>query len=52
MAMKYRLKVLRGRKWVLGINEYTTYLEAQTRQLELELVGIKSRLVDHIGGEL
>lgn len=50
--MSYRLKVLRGKKWVLGVVEYPSYLEVQTRQLELELVGINSKIVDSIGGKV
>lgn len=48
----FRLKVKNGKKWITGINVYSTMLEVQTRQLELELVGIKSKIVDKNGGDL
>lgn len=48
----YRLKVKQGRKWRIGIVEYPTILDAQTRQLELELLGIKSKLCDAAGLEM
>lgn len=48
----YRLKVRRGKKWVLGVNVYDTILVAQTRQVELELVGIQSMIVDRIGSKI
>lgn len=51
--MKYRLKVKVTKKmWKLGIVEYDTYLDAQIRQEELRLVGIKSIIVDHLGGKI
>lgn len=48
----FRLKVKNGRKWIIGRVVYSSMLEAQTRKLELELVGIKSKVVDNLGGEL
>lgn len=48
----YRLKVKSGRTWKLGIVTYDTYLDAQIRQEELRLAGIKSVIVDRIGGRV
>lgn len=50
--MKYRLKVKRGKKWRIGQVIYESYLDAQIRQEELKLIGISSKIVDKIGGEL
>lgn len=50
--MSYRLKVKQGRRWRIGIAEYSTILLAQTRQLELELLGIKSRVCGNDGKEV
>lgn len=50
--MKYRLKIKQGRNWRIGIVEYPNILEAQTRQLELELIGIQSKLCDSTGQEV
>lgn len=50
--MKYRLKVKQGRKWRIGIVEYNTFLEAQIRQEELRLIGITSKIVNNLGGEI
>ena len=52
MYMKYRLLVKVGRSWKHGRVVYDSYLEAQIRQEELRLVGIKSRITDELGGEL
>ena len=49
----YRLKVIVNRKsWKLGIVLYDTYLDAQVRQEELRLIGIKSIIVDNIGSTI
>ena len=48
----FRLKVKQGKKWKIGIVEYPTILAAQTRQLELELLGIKTKLCDNTGLEV
>ena len=46
----YRLKVKVNRKtWKLGIVLYDTYLDAQVRQEELRLKGIKSIITDNCG---
>lgn len=50
--MKYRLLVKAGRSWKYGIVVYDSYLEAQIRQEELRLIGIKSKITDEFGGEL
>ena len=50
--MKYRLLVNVGRSWKHGRVVYDSYLEAQIRQEELRLAGIKSRITDELGGEL
>lgn len=50
--MKYRLKVKQGRKWRIGQVVYNNYIDAQIRQEELRLIGIKSKVIDSIGGEL
>lgn len=50
--MKYRLRVKQGKKWIIGKVVYETYLDAQIRQEELRLIGIKSKIIDSIGGEL
>ena len=52
MYMKYRLLVNVGRSWKHGRVVYNSYIEAQIRQEELRLVGIKSRITDELGGEL
>lgn len=49
----YRLKVRVNRNtWKIGIVLYDTYLDAQIRQEELRLIGIKSIIVDHIGSTI
>lgn len=49
----YRLKVkISSRRWKTGINTYETYLEAQIRQEELRLIGIKSIIVNGLGGQI
>jgi hypothetical protein len=48
----YRLKVKQGNRWKLGIRLYNTYEDAIIRQTELAKVGITSRVVDKIGGNL
>ena len=46
----YRLKVKVTKKsWKLGIVLYDTYLDAQVRQEELRLKGIKSVITDNCG---
>lgn len=50
--MKYRLLVKVGRSWKHGKVVYDSYLEAQIRQEELRLAGIKSRITDELGCEL
>ena len=50
--MKYRLKVNVCSKWIIGRVIYNSYIEAQIRQEELRLAGIKSRITDELGGEL
>ena len=43
----YRLKVkVNKTRWMSGIITYNTYLEAQIRQEELKLVGIKSIIIN------
>lgn len=48
----YRLKVKQGKRWRNGRVEYPTILAAQTRQLELELLGIRSKVCDFTGKEI
>ena len=50
--MKYRLLVKVGRSWKHGRVVYNSYIEAQIRQEELRLVGIKSIITDELGCEL
>lgn len=50
--MKYRLLVKVGKKWKHGKVIYNSYLEAQIRQEELRLAGIKTKITDSLGGEL
>jgi len=51
--MGYRLNVKVNKKVnKLGINIYGTYLEAQIRQEELQLMKITSNIVDELGGKL
>lgn len=51
--MKYRLNVkVTKRKWMIGIVEYETYLDAQIRKEELRLIGIESIIVNHLGGKI
>ena len=52
--MKYRLLVRVGRtnEWKHVRVVYDSYLEAQIRQEELRLTGIKSRITDELGGAL
>lgn len=51
--MKYRLRVnVTSKVTKLGINVYDTFLKAQTRQLELDMIGIKSVVVDEFGGKI
>lgn len=52
MYMKYRLLVKVGKSWKHGRVVYDSYLEAQIRQEELRLAGIKSRITDELGCEL
>ena len=52
MYMKYRLLVKVGKSWKHGRVVYDSYLEAQIRQEELRLVGIKSIITDDLGCEL
>ena len=49
----FRLKVkVNKMNWKLGIVIYESYLDAQIRQEELRLVGIQSKIVDSIGGDI
>lgn len=49
----YRLKVMvNKRNWKIGINLYDTYLDAQIRQEELRLIGIKSIIIDKNGSKI
>lgn len=49
----YRLKVkVNKSNWKLGIVEYNNYLDAQIRQEELRLVGIKSTIVNSDGSKI
>jgi hypothetical protein len=48
----YRLKVKIGRSWKIGRVLYSSYLEAQTRQIELSLIGANSIIVNSEGGEI
>lgn len=48
----FRLKVKQGKRWKTGIVTYGTYIEAQTRQIELEIFGIQSKIVDNLGGAI
>lgn len=51
--MKYRLKVKYTNKvWKLGINMYDSIEKANERVNELKKVGIKSIVVDELGGKL
>lgn len=44
MNTNYRLKVKVGRKWVWGINSYTTYEKALERKEQMEKVGHKVKI--------
>ncbi len=49
----YRLKVkVNKTKWMTGIIEYNNYLNAQIRQEELRLAGIKSIIINSDGSKI
>lgn len=51
--MKFRLKVKATKKmWKLGLHVYDSYEDAAKRQNELKSHGIKSVIVDELGGKL
>ena len=52
MLELYIKLVKAGKSWKHGRLVYDSYLEAQLRQEELRLAGIKSRITDELGGEL
>ena len=49
----YRLKVkVNKTNWKIGINKYDDYLDAQIRQEELRLIGIKSIIINSDGSKI
>lgn len=43
--MIFRLKIKRGRRWYIGIREYSTHKEAKLRKEELCGLGIQAEIV-------
>lgn len=49
----YRLKVKVNKKtWKIGMNIYDSYLDAQIRQEELRLIGIRSIIINSDGSKI
>lgn len=48
----YRIKIRRGRTWRLGITEYATFEEAQSRAKYYSSTGFKAVVCDWTGLEV